>query len=245
MVFADTGGRRGDVEPWLVRRQTRPVARHAVHCRDWIYCGNDDRLGGDYRHSTAIQHEEVTSLSATIVISPMATLPASEIATSGSSMPVRNLGRMGSPAVDGLPMAKSPAIKRSWFTCIRCATPELRILFGLVLVVTALACGWMLQRGIEGPIAGGLRVPILLSLFAIIAFAPPLILNFRSSDPNWLFIAALLGIGWRSTFSTIALVYLMLSKAGQDFLLSSGLVACYFPLLVLQSWLLTRQAKRL
>ncbi len=103
----------------------------------------------------------------------------------------------------------------------------------------------MLQRGIEGPIAGGLRVPILLSLFAMIAFAPPLVLNFRSADPNWLFIAALLGIGWRSTFSTIALVYLMLSEAGQDFLLSSGLVACYFPLLVLQSWLLTRQAKRL
>ena len=135
--------------------------------------------------------------------------------------------------------------KRSWLACIVLAAPELKILVGLILMITALAMSWMTRDGLDGSWLTEVKVPALLSAFAFIAFAPPLVFNFRSNDVQWRFTSAMLGIGWRSAFSTLALVYLMLSRTGQDFLLSSGLVACYFPLLVLQSWLLTRQAKRL
>jgi hypothetical protein len=175
----------------------------------------------------------------------MATIPTPKVSYSGLSYTVRESGGANNNLDNGSSMPKAPATKRSWLTCIRYAAPELKMLVGLVLVITALAMAWMLQRGVQSPTVEGLRVPILLSLFAIVAFAPPLVLNFRSTDAQWRFMAAMLGIGWRSTISTIALLYLMLSRTGQDFLLSSGLVACYFPLLVLQSWLLTRQAKRL
>lgn len=140
---------------------------------------------------------------------------------------------------------KAGGSKQSWLACIALAAPELKILVGLILIITALGMAWMTRDGLEASWLAEVKVPLSLSAFALIAFAPPLVLNFRSNDAQWRFMSAMLGIGWRSAFSTLALVYLMLSRTGQDFLLSSGLVACYFPLLVLQSWLLTRQAKRL
>lgn len=181
----------------------------------------------------------------------MATIPTPKVSYSGLSYTVRESSGASSSVNNGANNPKSSSapkasgIKRSWLKCIRLAAPELKILVGLVLVITALAMTWMLQRGLQSPAYQSLRTPALLSIFAMVAFAPPLVLNFRSTDAQWRFMAAMLGIGWRSTISTIALLYLMLSRTGQDFLLSSGLVACYFPLLVLQSWLLTRQAKRL
>lgn len=151
---------------------------------------------------------------------------------------------LGNERVWGNSMADNTSgPKNSWFHCVKAAIPELRILLGLVFLATGVAYGWMLLK--DSVSNSSLAVPAWLSLFVIIAFAPPLVLNFRSSDARWRTVSALLGVAWRSTFSTMALVYLMLSRTGQDFLLSSGLVACYFPLLVLQSWLLTRQAKRL
>lgn len=135
--------------------------------------------------------------------------------------------------------------KRSWVTCIRLAFPELRLLIGLVMVATALAYGWLVSQPNFDLRSPNAQAPALLSLFAILAFAPPLVFNFRNTQSHWLALSALLGMGWRNAFSIAALVWLMLSNSGRDFLLSSGLVACYFPLLVLQSWLLTRQANRL
>lgn len=175
----------------------------------------------------------------------MVMISTPHISFAGSSRAGREAGASGSDSMSELPIRKSPIVKQSWLNCIRLAAPELRILLGFVFFSTALAALWTNQRQPSDPSLETLRIPGLLAGFALLAFGPPLIFNFRSTDPQWRFAAAMLGIGWRSTFSTMALLILMLSKAGQDFLLSSGLVACYFPLLVLQSWLLTRQAKRL
>lgn len=180
----------------------------------------------------------------------MVTISTPNVSYAGSPRAEREVGVPGSDTISELatrkgPIPKKPVIKRSWLNCISLAAPELRILLGFVMVATALATLWASQQQASPPSLETLGIPGMLAGFALLAFGPPLILNFRSTEPQWRFVAAMLGIGWRSTFSTMALLILMLSKAGQDFLLSSGLVACYFPLLVLQSWLLTRQAKRL
>ena len=135
--------------------------------------------------------------------------------------------------------------KQSWHTCVRLAVPELRLLIGLIMIATAMAYLWLASQPNFNLNSSAAMAPALLSCFAVIAFAPPLVFNFRNTHSHWRAISAMLGMGWRNAFSIAALVWLMLSNSGRDFLLSSGLVACYFPLLVLQSWLLTRQATRL
>ena len=154
------------------------------------------------------------------------------------------VGPLG-PSKGGRREMLSSSQKQGWITCVRLAFPELRLLIGLIMVATALAYFWLASQPNFTVSSSAAMAPALLSCFAVIAFAPPLVFNFRNTHSHWRAISALLGMGWRNAFSIAALVWLMLSNSGRDFLLSSGLVACYFPLLVLQSWLLTRQATRL
>ena len=141
---------------------------------------------------------------------------------------------------------RSNSTRRSWLKCIQLAFPELRILFGFLLICSALGTLWIQYRSqTADTLSSSWQAPVTLSCIAVLAFSPPLVFGFRSCQQQWRAISALLGLGWRNAVLLIALVCLIQSRAGEDFLLSSGLVACYFPLLALESWLLTRQAKRL
>lgn len=152
---------------------------------------------------------------------------------------------MNSPTLPPSLAPKKPVVKRGWAKCIRMAMPEIKISVGFILIALCLAYLWLVQQDNIAMWSASYLVPLWLALFALIAFTPPLIFNFRSTHVHWGTLSALISIAWRSTFSTAALIFLMVSRTGEDFLVSSGLVACYFPLLLLQSWLLTRQFKRL
>lgn len=174
----------------------------------------------------------------------MSTLPTAETQYLGMASTAEQPAVSSSALTRGS-AAKKPIVKRSLAKCIGMAMPEIKISVGFILIAMSLAYLWLAQQDKVAMWSASYLVPLWLALFALVAFTPPLIFNFRSTHVHWGTLSALISIAWRSTFSTAALIFLMVSRTGEDFLLSSGLVACYFPLLLLQSWLLTRQFKRL
>jgi hypothetical protein len=133
---------------------------------------------------------------------------------------------------------------KSLWASIFLARYELRMLVGALLVIGALELLW-LSTGVSAEDSIDEFGPLILlaGIIIFVASAPPLCFPYMSESPGWRANSILLGILWRSMILLPALG-VACTKQFRAIPFCWSLVVFFFPILVLESALLIRQAKR-
>lgn len=121
---------------------------------------------------------------------------------------------------------------------------ELRMLIGALLVIGAFEAFWLLPReSAEGSVDEFWPLILLAGFIMFVASAPPLCFPYMSESPGWRANSILLGILWRSMI-LLPVLGVACTKQFRAIPFCWSLVVFFFPILVLESALLIRQAKR-
>jgi len=132
----------------------------------------------------------------------------------------------------------------SLWASILLARYELRMLVGALIVIGALEALWLSTgESAEGSVDEFWPMIVLAGVITFVASAPPLCFPYMSESPGWRANSILLGILWRSMILLPALG-VACTKQFRAIPFCWSLVVFFFPILVLESALLIRQAKR-
>jgi hypothetical protein len=133
---------------------------------------------------------------------------------------------------------------KSLWASILLARDELRMLVGALIVIGALEALWLSTgESAEGSVDEFWPMIVLAGVITFVASAPPLCFPHISESPGWRANSILLGILWRSMILLPALG-VACTKQFRAIPFCWSLVVFFFPILVLESALLIRQAKR-